>query len=101
MAINVYLQDINGTKQAQVYDLYGSLSKLWPVGDSRFPLLQYIDPYGNVIFNGAQMDQVIADLNRLMGLASTGEQKSVIAAVIDLAINCQSDPHTYLRFRGD
>jgi len=101
MAIDVLLQDIKGAKQDEVCDLYGYLSKLWPLGDGHIPLLQNIDPYDDVIFNGAQMAQVIEELNRLMGLASTDAQKSVIRAVIDVAVRCQSNPHIYLRFKGD
>lgn len=101
MAINVYLQDIKGKKEDEVYDLYNSLAQLWPVGNSRFPLLQYIDPYGNAVFNGSQMGQVLVKLNLIAASASTEEQRNVIRAIIDLASRCRDNPHLYLRFRGD
>lgn len=101
MGINVYLQDVNGVRQDHVYDLHNSVVKLWPIADDHFPLLQYIDPYGNVIFNGSQMSEVLVELNTLMTMASTTEQRDVIRGVIDLAIRCQRSPHTFLRFRGD
>lgn len=101
MAIKIYLQSIDGRKESQVYDLYYSLTKLWPIADPSFPLLQYIDPYGNVVFNGSQALQVINELKLLMSKASSDEQKKVLADVIDLAMRCKNAPHTYLRFRGD
>lgn len=101
MAINVYLQNIDGKKEDQVFDLNNSMARLWPISDSSFPLLQYIDPFGNTIFNGAQMAEIRREIELLMNKASTEDQKVVLRGVTELAKRCEEGPHKYLRFRGD
>lgn len=100
MGINVYLQTIDGKKEGKVVDTNNNLAKLWPIGDSHFPLLQYIDPYGNVIFNGAQISEIKRELDLLIAQASQ-EQREVLEQVQDLATRCRDESHTFLRFRGD
>jgi hypothetical protein len=101
MAINVYLQDSEGKKEDQVFDMHYSLARVWPVSDPSFPLLQYIDPYGNVIFNGSQMGEVQKELGVLIEQSSSEEQKDVLLRIRDLAAECAKRPHCFLRFRGD
>jgi hypothetical protein len=81
--------------------MYYSLAQIWPIADSSFPLLQYIDPYGNTIFNGAQMPQVKNELSLLIERAPKQEQKEVLRLVLDLATVCGKHPHLFLRFHGD
>jgi hypothetical protein len=78
MAIDVYLQNIHGKKKDEVFDINYSLAKVWPVSDPSFPLLQYIDPYGNVIFNGSQMGEVQKELGVLIEQSSSEEQRDVL-----------------------
>ena len=59
MPISVALQNINGKKFKQVVPPMGLLNRLLPIEDSRFPLLRYVDPYGNTIFNGLQMHPLL------------------------------------------
>jgi hypothetical protein len=101
MAINAYLQDMHGKQERKVCDLHYCLARLWPIGDKSFPLLQYIDPYGNVIFNGIQMAEVERELDILLERCSSQEQKEVVGAIRELAKKGQDTPHLYLRFRGD
>jgi hypothetical protein len=101
MAIDVFIQTINGKKHGEVFDMNYSLAQLWPIGDPSFPLLQYIDPYGNAIFNGAQMPQIQKELQLLIEQPSSEEQRDVLRQVLNLAKECQEHPHKYLRFSGD
>lgn len=101
MAIAVYWQTLAGKKMAEVFDLYCTMAKDWPIGDPAFPLLQYLDPYGNAIFNGAQMRQIRKELALLLNKASCNEQKTFLSSILQLADSCEQEPHTFLRFRGD
>ena len=101
MSVDVLLQTIGGEKLGQVYDVDNMLTSIWPSEDRRFPLLQYIDPYGDVLFNGSQMNQVIAELRLLIEGSSSDNQKRLLQDVIDLALRCHREPHTFLRFFGD
>ena len=101
MAIKVILQSIDGNKQDQVGDPDYCLALVWPSGDPSFPLLQYIDPYGNTVFNGLQMPEVQKELKRLIGMASSDDQRNILQRICELAAKCQERPHMFLRFRGD
>ena len=101
MTIAIFLQNIHGVKRAEALDPDYSLAHLWPIEDSSFPLLQYIDPYGNAVFNRAQMPQIIKELETLRAKATSEKQKRVITEIIDLAATCRDRPHTFLNFRGD
>jgi hypothetical protein len=101
MAIDAILQNINGQREAEVVDSNYSLAHIWPIGDQSFPLLQYIDPYGNTVFNGLQMPEVQRELEILVGKASTDEQKDTLRRIRELAVRCQKQPHMFLRFSGD
>ncbi len=79
----------------------GLLGRMLPIGDHRFPMLRYIDPNGNTIFNGEQMYPVLEDLDRLAEGISCEEGKSLLAQIRELAIHCRDHPHEFLRFIGD
>src|SRR5262249_47534218 len=101
MAIDVYLQDVNGRKIDQVIDVEDCLSKVWPCCDKKFPLMQYIDPYGNTMFNGLQMKQLQTEIDMLLVAELASGQKQLLQRVRELAVRCQDMPQTHLRFSGD
>jgi hypothetical protein len=102
MPIAVYLEDIHGTnRRGIVADGYGGLNRRLPIGDESFPLLRYIDPYGNAVFNHLQMPQLLQEINLLIHRYSDQESKGLLESVRELAEKCGSASHLYLRFRGD
>jgi hypothetical protein len=102
MPIAVYLQNIDGARRLEmVVDPEWGLNKVLPMDDPSFPLLQYVDPYGETIFNPNQMPQIIEELERLMDDPSKREYRDLLARVRSLAIRCQGARHLYLRFSGD
>jgi hypothetical protein len=101
MAIKAILQTVDGKKQSEVVDPAYSLAKIWPVGDQSFLLLQYIDPYGNTIFNRQQMPEVEKEIDILLGGTLTAEQREIRARIRALATECHGRVHMFLRFRGD
>jgi hypothetical protein len=101
MSISVYLQTIHEKKLDQVNDMDYCLAEVWPTADPKFPLLQYIDPYGNAIFNGLQMSQLKKEIASLKEVAITDEQVDLLNKISDLAERCRQQTHTFLRFRGD
>ena len=63
-----------------------------------FKLLQYLDAYGDTIFNCNQITDLVTDLKRLNELNSDAS----IEQVITLAEECRDGQvHTYLCFNGD
>jgi hypothetical protein len=102
MPIAVYHQNSDGTRRyGVVADGRGDLHKCWPIGDASFPLLQYVDPYGDTVFNCAQMPEVLRELDVLTKRCSDEHSKALLEQIQELARGCQDSLHTYLRFVGD
>jgi hypothetical protein len=101
MPIKVALQTIDGKKLKEVVPTKPLLNRLLPMGDARFSILRYVDPYSNTIFNGTQMYPLIDELDQLIKDAANDEEKGILAGVRELAVHCRDHPQTYLRFIGD
>lgn len=102
MPIKVILQNIDGTRRINsVVDGDGGLNKCLPIGDRTFQMLQFIDPYGNTVFNQKQMPQLLDELQLLISRSRDDQLKSLLEGVQKLARECQSANHLYLRFVGD
>ena len=63
-----------------------------------FRLLGYIDRYGDTYFNRVQMEDFLADWDKLHPSA---EQKDQWKLVRNIAARCRDEVHLYLRFIGD
>lgn len=101
MAIKVILQTVDGKKEDEILDPEYLLAEIWPVGDSAFPLLRYVDPYGNTIFNRQQMQEVEEELSILIQKVSSDKQREILLRIQAIAEKCKKHPHWLLRFRGD
>jgi len=101
MPIKVILQAMDGKREDEVVDPEYSLANIWPVDDRSYPLLQYVDPYGNTMFNRQQMPEVRKELNNLLERASTDKQRDILLRILALVAKCEDRPHMLLRFRGD
>ncbi len=101
MGIKVALQTIHGKDLGLVSKTWGMLDRVLPIGNPRFPMLRYIDPYGNTIFNGDQMYPLLEELDRLAAEVSNEDGKALLAQIRELAIHCRDHPHEFLRFIGD
>ena len=92
MAIDVFWQTIDGKRIQELVDPNSSLARIWPCGDPTFPLLQYIDPYGNAVFNGLQMPEVRKEIGSLTGRASSEAQKQALRQIQELTLICGKAP---------
>ncbi|MGP0017616.1 MAG: hypothetical protein ACLPHP_03525 [Candidatus Sulfotelmatobacter sp.] len=103
MPIKVALQTIDNKKLEQIVPnaLETVINDWLPFGDSAYPMLQYIDEYGNTIFNGLQMRGFLAEWDRLTQTLADPKQRKIALDIRRLAEECQRKPHNYLRFIGD
>ena len=97
MPWEIRLENENG-KAIQILDEIFDYEELEKLTLPKFKVLEYIDPYGNTIFNCLQIDDLIADLNLLRTIS---EQEKAIKEIILLAEKCKAEVHTYLKFYGD
>lgn len=101
MPIKVALQTIYNVKKQEIVPRAALLDRILPIGDASFPLLQYIDEYGNTVFNGRQMPQFLKEWDVIVGMAESGDDRKVLLEIRDIAVRCKDEPHLFLRFIGD
>ena len=77
------------------------LNRLLPLGDSSFPLLGFIDPYGDTIFNGVQMQLFLQEWDRLLKKTVNEDYLHLLRQIRSSAERCESGTHLYVRFIGD
>ena len=102
MAFNVILEDEHRAPIERLEDPMGVLDAVLPRADNLdFPFLRTIDPYGDTIFNRAQMEPFLKEWRKLMKSDLPRERLDVLRDVERLASQCENEVHLYLRFQGD
>lgn len=103
MGLTIALVDERGEMQAEpITDPRDMLGQLLPAGDgSEYQWLPYIDRYGDTIFNHLQVEPFLREWRSLYGKARTEPERTLLAAVEQLAKSCEDGVHLYLKFIGD
>lgn len=101
MPLKVVLQTIDGKRLVEAVPPNAILNRLLPFGDSSFPMLQFVDPYGDTLFNGAQMQGFLPEWNRLTQRVTDKQESEFFQTVCSMAGRCKKEPHILLRFIGD
>ncbi len=87
---------------ASVLDPRGLLVRALRSADlSRTLCIRFIDPFGNAVFNQAQIPVLAQELMALRVSASPSEAKDHLNQVIDLVARARGETHTYVKFVGD
>src|SRR5215813_3899474 len=97
MSLGVKLEDDLGERSEWVM-LHGVIPTN---GESGFPLLSGIDPFGKTVFNHLQMAGFLAEWNRVKDRANDENQKEAWEKVRQMAETCREDRDLYLRFVGN
>ena len=100
MPLTIILQDEQGIpiKISDSVFEYDELEKIKIDDFRKFILIKYIDFYGDTVFNNLQMDDLILDFKHLKFFS---KQHIAIDEIIELAKQCKSSVHTYIKFEGD
>lgn len=103
MGIDVLLIDERGNREAEVFDLLNCLGRLLPAVPNyeTTHCLQYVDPYGDTIFNTLQIERFLAEWRLVEELATNPDEKTQLANIKALALRCGDSAHLYLKFLGD
>ncbi|WP_156325388.1 hypothetical protein [Nonomuraea sp. SBT364] len=70
-------------------------------GRSGVPMLERVDPYGDLILTSEEMPQFLAGLDYLAGLAETAGERDILENVARLAAVCREDATLELHLVGD
>jgi len=97
MAWTVILENEDRNQIESLDIMYIPQRLIGPSNEEAFKLVKYLDPYGDTIFNHIQMDDLILDFKKLQNECHDEN----IEKLVQLAIKCKSEPHTYMVFYGD
>jgi hypothetical protein len=64
-------------------------------------LLQHIDPYGDTVFNGIQVEAMMPELDAAFLVPKSKEATEILEALKRMAIKCNEDVHQFIKFFGD
>ena len=102
MPLSVVLQGIDRTRRFdQAFPANTLLEDLLPLGDASFPMLGFIDPYGDTLFSRLQMRLFIPQWDRVIRKITDKADVEFLSKVRQMAESCMKNPHTFLRFVGD
>jgi hypothetical protein len=104
VGVDVILQDIEGKQISAVYDApQNDLAHLvMDLDRSEFPLLYFVDPYGETIFNWRQVEALLdGEWQRFQKLAETDEARSLLREIEPLLVAASQGVDLYVKFFGD
>ena len=105
MALTIRLEDEQGQQVDVVFDrrgvLYNLISRTAEPGTSRPRLADFIDLYGNTVFNILQMKQLDDELEALGNAIQNPEEELLLSDVRVLVARCQTGHHLYIKIYGD
>ena len=100
MPITVRIEDERGKAQGEQWWHPDSTALL--VGDHPgTSCLRFIDPYGDTVFNQAQLPVLLAELRQLQGQLGSPEQASVLNDLFHFIDPALDQPQVYVRFLGE
>ena len=103
MGIDAQLVDERGKIEAEILDPLDLLNKLMaaiPEWETTH-CIQYIDPYGDTVFNRLQMECFLDEWRNVENLAPSPDEKLQLGEIRILGVRCKNSAHLYLKFVGD
>jgi hypothetical protein len=102
MGINLRWEDESGAVLGEVLDPESLSVRFVPhVTRSEFLCLRFVDPYGDAVFNQAQLPFLLSELEKQLPSVSNPKAKEHLKRVTSLVLQARGHTHTYLRFVGD
>jgi hypothetical protein len=105
MALTIALEGERGDRRAVVFDerdlLIALIHKAARKDAAHLHLLDYVDPYGDTVFNRLQMPQISRELDDLLSFAESPEARELLSSIQTLVREAQEGVHLYLRLIGD
>ncbi len=105
MGLSIALEDESGNELGRIEDTANILHRVLPKPGKAVAhsLLQFVDWYGDAVFNHLQMKPLLQELDGLKrsAFARFPESAGLFAQMKHLARRCQKETHCYLKFYGD
>ena len=102
MGINIHWEAENGERLAELVDRDYLVARFLPDSEAKdFPCLRFVDPAGDTVFNQAQIEQLVFELERLSAQTYEPEVEEHLRAVLEFVRKAIGKVHTYIKFYGD
>jgi hypothetical protein len=102
MGIDAAVETEWGEKIASLGDPTSILPRvLPPIEDQTYRMINYIDWYGNTVFNCYQIPVVRLGLLRRVESRTVPAEAAFLRQLEALAASAEVEPHLYLKFYGD
>jgi hypothetical protein len=104
MGIEAALTDERGVPSETVFDTHECVGRLvasrWhKLSDTK--CLQFIEPWGDAIFNQSQIPHLVSELRAELLDAKEPRMREHIEKLVRLAEQAVDQAHTYIKFIGD
>ena len=76
-------------------------ARLPGIGDIEYPVLRFLDRYGDTRLNALQVEQLLLELGQLREKISDSAALGSLDALSGVARAAQREPHSELTFIGD
>jgi hypothetical protein len=90
------IQEVSDSKQ----HVSALATRQWPCLQDTV-CLRFIGPFGDCVFNQAQIPILLNELNRSAESLTDPETRAHVAQVCRLVATAMGQPHTYIKFVGD
>lgn len=88
----------------EVFDPHECLTRLatstWPLTEKSI-CLRFVDPWGDTVFNQAQIPQLLVELRNERIMQKDAEIRAHLEKVAHLVERAVGETHTYVKFIGD
>jgi hypothetical protein len=112
MGVHAELRDERGVRKTGLpdpsgglFDAPGDFDRIVPLdcgaGRAGYRLLHYVDPYGDTVFNVAQMADLLEDVALALTRTSNSIEQRGLHRLRAIAERCRDGTHMYVWFIGD
>jgi hypothetical protein len=102
MGIDVRIESENGEMLAEWGDPHNRTQALLPSrSDASFYCLRFVDPYGDAVFNEAQISFLASEIRRQLDTIQDREARNHGDAILRLVESVEGKPRVFVRFVGD
>lgn len=102
MGVNLRLQTEKGEVLAELIDSTGLVAQGLPSDiDNTYACLQFVDLYGDTVFNRLQIPHLIKDLERVVSESRNEQVQAHYTQMKILSERGNLKPHLYIKFIGD
>lgn len=101
MATIVRIETYDGLPLSEWHPVPPTLLSMQWIDNPRFPLLRWVDPFGQTMFSYRQMNGLIPEIETLLAETEEAHDHEFLTHMLELAKLCESRIGASMRILGD